>query len=420
MIGEKIKIGFDGSEVKKGLSGIMGGFGKLKTGIGRVTRQVGIGAARQMGMSLFGSLMRVTTAIPREIKALSDLRQEFFALNDATGASVDNMLALRQAIAKTSNVSPDMASKALKEIVGKIGEAQTAGTEAYKSTYDLNLNPRKLKGQNVVDQLELIAEAYQKLRNSAGEKGGLEFANDTLGGIMGARMAKDLTPLLLNFKTSMASAKEDTKHIAENMRKSSNELDSIDNIQIAFSNKMSELALGTIEVLNASGITAESIANKINGIKVSKNLTGVADWIKEQFAQIKEEGIFGWIWEKLKEIGAYISEWLSKAISDGIKSGLSSFLPSMPKWLSFENKGKVTGSDAINWGRGILNNVLKAVSPEAKSNIKITPPIIDTKLKNDLFYDPNPMEFNEIENNTSRTNDILEQMSDKMMIARYA
>ena len=133
MIGEKIKIGFDGSAVKRGLGGIMGGFGKLRRGLGSATRQVGIGMGRQMGMSLFGAITRVATALPNQIKDISNLRQEFFALGDATGTSVKNMLALRQAISKTSNVSADMAGKALKEMVAKLGEAQEYGSAGEKA-----------------------------------------------------------------------------------------------------------------------------------------------------------------------------------------------------------------------------------------------------------------------------------------------
>ena len=85
MIGEKIKIGFDGSQVKRGLMGLMGGFNKLSRGVGRVTRQDGIGFAREMGATMFGTLLSGLRAVPNELEGLARLNKELDIMQKSTG-----------------------------------------------------------------------------------------------------------------------------------------------------------------------------------------------------------------------------------------------------------------------------------------------------------------------------------------------
>ena len=369
MIGEKIKIGFDGSAVKRGLGGIMGGFGKLRRGLGSATRQVGIGMGRQMGMSLFGAITRVATALPNQIKDISNLRQEFFALGDATGTSVKNMLALRQAISKTSNVSADMAGKALKEMVAKLGEAQEYGSAGEKALTRMGIGRQAIKGQNAVTQMRMLAEGYQTLRKS--KSGGIEVANDIIRDLMGSRVGKDLTPLLLNFESSMKRGAAETKTFAKGMTDMADDLDAFDDIGRAFDMLANTSAIGFLGVLKKAGIDMRQIATMVEGLDFTKQFSGVGDFIKKQYDEfnsyLDKGDIGGYIMDKLSSIGKWISDMIAKGISAGITMAMENpQIQSVLESLDFMNKGKAKlkslGGGVVDFLQGGANKTAKGLN----------------------------------------------------------
>ena len=394
MIGEKIKIGFDGSEVKRGMGGIMGSFGKLNRGLGRGFRQIGIGAARHMGASLLGVGMRMASAIPNEIKALADLRQEFFALNDATGASVDGMLALRDAIAKTSNISPQMASNTLKEMTSRIGEATQFGTMAFKGMEKIGVSPVDLLlEKDPLKQLEQIAKGYKKLREDLGA----QVAADTMKDIFGARIGRDITPLLLNYESAMKRSRIETAGVAKGMNDMSKSLDSIDDIQRAFSYKLSETALSFLRSMDAAGVDAKYISDSIMGLDINKYGTSAAKFIKDTLDQIKSGGLWEWIKTKFNEI----KDWIADAIAKGIQKGIEKFTGDGIKGGVL---GKILGlntaslKDGGKTGSGFGSDTSTASLDSGKIWNFIKEP----------FASQN-QESKQIEQNTGRTNDLLER-----------
>tara|TARA_R110000737_G_scaffold347770_1_gene380116 strand:+ start:227 stop:1456 length:1230 start_codon:yes stop_codon:yes gene_type:complete len=407
MIGETVKLGFDGTKVTRGLKGVRKGFGRLGRGIGSSMGTVGRGVGLSLGNSMFNAVSRVAMAIPNEIKSLVDLRQEFFALGDATGATVENMLALRQAIAKTSNVSPDMASKALQEMVGKIGATSEYGSIEFQALEKLGLIFTDLKGLDPVTQLSMISKGYRELRDAQGA----EIAGDMMKDLMGGKLGKVGTPLFLNFESAMKRAKEETKELAKSMNDLSGELDSIDDIQIAFSNKMSELAMGVLRTLKSTGVGAGGIAEWINDLKVTDAFKGVAGVIKAELDQLKNsDGIFDYLGQKLAQLAKFLKEQLMSAlesawkwfltkmdsigemITNSIKAGLPSFLGGGSGKDKAETASLSSGSSPIG---GIFNAVKNTFSTK---------------------NDPNSIAIAE---NTSRTNLLLEKMTDQTQLNVY-
>lgn len=379
MTGETIKIGFDGSSVKRGLAGIMGGFGKLGTGIGRVTRQIGIGAARRMGSDLFGLVFRALKALPNELSSLSDLRQEMFALGDATGVTVEQMLALRQAIAKTSNISPKVATKVLREMTGKLGGVQH-GDPAFRALRNLGLKARELKGLGAHEQLKKIAHGFQSFAAS----NGIEEATDAMRDLFGGAGAK-ITPLLLDWEGSMARATEETKGMAGQMTRMTGALDGLDDIGIAFANKMSEAALGLLEGVDAAGIKTRNIAQWINNLKIADKTKTAADFIAKQMKAIEKDGPLDWIMAKMTELG----EWIAKKIGEGIKLGI-------------ENS------------KELIKELMPSINPFKGSG---------GKMKSMFGFKPDTAGADNskgIERNTGETNNILRRIADGGSIATYA
>lgn len=404
MIGEKIKIGFDGSAVKRGLGGIMGGFGKLTRGLGSATRQVGIGMGRQMGMSLFGAITRVATALPNQIKDISNLRQEFFALGAATGTSVESMLALRQAISKTSNVSADMAGKALKEMVAKLGEAQEYGSAGEKALTAMGIGRQEILGKNAVTQMRMLANGYQTLRKS--KDGGIEIANDLIRDLMGSRVGKDLTPLLLDFEKSMIRGAMETKTFSKGMTDMADDLDAFDDIGRSFDMLANTSAIGFLGVLKKAGIDMRQIAMMVGGLDFTEQFKGVGDFIKAQYDEfnkyLDKGDLLGYFMDKLKALGTWISDMISKAISAGLDMAMDNpKIKGMLESMNFmkKSKDKIQGA-----GDAIGDFFFGKKNPSGAFN-KI--PSKENKAVSNAI----------IEDNTNKTNEILLRMADKGVLA---
>jgi len=410
MIGETIKIGFDGTAVGRGLRGIMGNFGKLSRGIGRVGKQAGIGFGRQMGYSLFGQITRVLTSVPRELSDLVELRQEFFALNDAVGANVDTMLALRDAISKTSNVSPDKASLVMKTMVSKVGAAlKDVRSEEYKAIYNLmGARQAKIAGlSGPEEQLERIAVAYRKFR----QKFGIAKANDELDALFGGRLARDVTPLLLNFESSMTKGREKTKDIAEYMTRLAPELDKLDDIMTALNYKMSEFALGMLDAANqaAGGNFIEEILKIIRGINFKDIFDKIINGIKSVYSFFDNGGlgkivsfvsnIGGFLMDKLKSMKGMIVNFFTDLGGDIIRNlfPADSYIGKMlkiPKPLSEQERNDRDEAERIF--RGSTASLYKK---QSSKNIQF--------------------DNTTVEDNTGRTNTLLERILDNGTSAVY-
>ena len=370
MVGETIKIGFDGTSVKRGMSGIMGGFNKLGRGIGRATRQVGIGAARRMGSDLFGVILHGLKAIPNELDSLSKLNKEMKSMGESTGIAAKSYLALRSAIAKTTGLDPDEAVDFIRDISERVGEAAADP----KSTPSQGLNAlgfsqreiRSLALEDPAIQLERIAGAFKRIKESTGSSNAMFQINEVLGEI-----GKKMIPLFLNWDEGMESATERTKGLHEQIERMGDGLESIFDIKAAIGLKFSELALSLFEGVKSAGVEAKSIAEWINSIKISEMAKGAGKFIADQMNQIKTQGIFEWIKNKLSEIGTWLAEVIGGAIKLGVENSkdlIKDLMPSLNpfkglKWPSFKpDKSSADNGKGIERNTGETNNILRRIA----------------------------------------------------------
>ena len=382
MIGEKIKIGFDGSEVKRGLGGIMGGFGKLKRGIGRATRQVGVGAARRMGSDLFGFVINGLQAIPNELGNLSMLNKELDVMAQSTGVAKDEYLAMRQAMSKATGKDLGDAAEDMKDISERIGEA-LADPESTpgKSMRNMGIFYDDIAGKNIVDQIDLISKKFSELKEELGPNEAMFQIVELLGDQAG----KNLIPFFLNYEKGMKDARELTKGFAGQIDRLGPDLEAIFDIKQSIGRKFSELAAGVLEAFKAAGLEAKSIADLINSIDVAGIAKDIASFIAEGVNAIKENGLWEWIKSKMSELG----DWLSQVIGDGISKAIGNIMPDfMPKWLGGGGGSKDSDS-------GVFGRILDGVGLSSADNTKI-------------------------EQNTGETNRILERLATGGITGVYA
>lgn len=386
MIGEKIKIGFDGSEVKRGLAGIMGGFGKLGRGIGRATRQVGIGAARRMGSDLFGFIVSGLKAIPNELQSMTMLNKELEVMGKSTGIAADKYLALREAIAKTTGRSPEDAGDFLRDVSERLGEGMADfDSTPRKAMRELGLRAHELKGKNIEEQMAMIASKFTDFKNEKGPEAAMFQINELLG-----EVGKQMIPLFLNYEKGMESASAKTKGLAEQIKSTGGELETMLDIRMALSRKFSQLSLGVLKAFSVNGGLG-SISREIDALPIAEWSRSIASELKK----IKDMGPFDWIKEKLDTVEDWLSDAIAQGISKGISAGISDIMPSFSIKDLFNTKKKGSGeSGGFDFNKG--NNWIKD---------KLGVGGVDSK---------------KIENNTARTNDLLERISENGITGVYA
>ena len=343
MIGEKIKIGFDGSEVKRGLGGIMGGFGKLKRGIGRATRQVGVGAARRMGSDLFGFVINGLQAIPNELGNLSMLNKELDVMAQSTGVAKDEYLAMRQAMSKATGKDLGDAADDMRDISERVGEA-LADPESTpgRSMRNMGIFYDDIAGKNIVDQIDLISKKFSELK----EERGPGEAMFQIVELLGDQAGKNLIPFFLNYEKGMKDAREVTKGFAGQIDELGPDLEAIFDIKQSVARKFSQLAMGVLGAFKAAGLEAKSISDLIDSIDVAGIAKDIANFIAEGVNAIKEGGLWEWIKSKMSELG----DWFSQVIGDGISKAIKNIMPDfIPDWLS--GGGGSKDSDGGTFGR---------------------------------------------------------------------
>jgi hypothetical protein len=343
MIGEKIKIGFDGSEVKRGLGGIMGGFGKLKRGIGRATRQVGVGAARRMGSDLFGFVINGLQAIPNELGNLSMLNKELDVMAQSTGVAKDEYLAMRQAMSKATGKDLGDAADDMRDISERVGEA-LADPESTpgRSMRNMGIFYDDIAGKNIVDQIDLISKKFSELKDERGPGEAMFQIVELLGDQAG----KNLIPFFLNYEKGMKDAREVTKGFAGQIDELGPDLEAIFDIKQSVARKFSQLAMGVLGAFKAAGLEAKSISDLIDSIDVAGIAKDIANFIAEGVNAIKEGGLWEWIKSKMSELG----DWFSQVIGDGISKAIKNIMPDfIPDWLS--GGGGSKDSDGGTFGR---------------------------------------------------------------------
>tara|TARA_R110001599_G_scaffold337049_1_gene555181 strand:- start:1307 stop:2515 length:1209 start_codon:yes stop_codon:yes gene_type:complete len=402
MIGEKIKIGFDGSAVKRGLGGIMGGFGKLSKGIGRATRQVGIGAARQLGASLTGAVMKLGMLVPNEIEKMANLRKELDMMGASSGVTAKEYLALREAMSQTTGKSVDDASEDIKDISERIGNAmQEIESPEAQAMMTMGLRRSDLRGLGPVEQIQEIANAFKRFKQGNTAEDAMSVINKFLGGQAG----KNLVPFFMEYSDAMAEARIKTAGLERQLEGLKPALEGVFQIRVAMGRKLSEFSMGVLQGVNAAmtGATGSGVAGIAEWLE-SQDVAGFANKISgvltTEINAIKSMGVMEWIMSKLAMVG----KWISDTIAAGVSAGLD---------IAMENP-KIKGVlDMLGGGKG---GMLKGIFGFGGDDKKTADPL--NQLKGAAIG--KALGNAKLEDNTSKANDLLQSIADGVMVGRFA
>lgn len=243
-IGTKVKLGFDGTAVKRGLAGITGQFRRLGSVVGRVFRQTAIGGARQAGASLFGMLFRGATAVPREVQSLALYAQELENVAADTKTARAEIVAMHKAL-ELVGMDTDLAGDAFREFATKMGEAIREESEARKALNDLGFLAGDFRGLSVLQQIEKFA---QGVRDFQGDQQALTYIMDRfLGGDLGLKMVG----FFQNYNALLGDSRDLTADFAEGMEESVDLFKELNRVQAVGRLKFSEFALGAFQGMNS-------------------------------------------------------------------------------------------------------------------------------------------------------------------------
>lgn len=451
MIGEKIKFGFDGTAVKKGLAGIMSGFSKLskgamistkkinsgvakatrgfrglsnavssaarsmktnlskvltifnkfKKGVSSIPRQVGIGVARQAGASIYARLEQAVTAIPRQIKEVARFNKEIENLGISTGVAARKYIALGDAITETTGKSSEEAGDFLRDVSERLGEAATDfESTPRKAMVAMGLSLQDIQGKDITGQMEMIAQRFREFERIAGPEKAMFQINELLG-----EVGKQMIPLFKNYSIGMESAERRTKGLADIMKRLKPELNALFSIGNVLSRKFKEFSLLFLEQLKVGlgglGLELADLSQWLDKVLdfsgASKSLAGffieVMKWFKDT-AQKLADGIANAMAEiKNEGLWAWIKGKLGELVTwigDGIANAISGALKKVGQ--AFTESG-VSPMSLLMGKQGAMDKFLTELNKPTESTGK--------------------METADIAKNTNQTNVILEQIKNK-------
>ena len=407
MIGEVVKLGFDGSQVNRGLKGIMGGFGKLRRGIGSATRQVGIGIGRQMGVSIFQVATKALSALPNQLQELAKLNKEIEVMGITTGTSTKQFLAMREAMSKVTGKGAEDAGDDLKDFSERMTEARMVyKSSANQGLIRLGINVTDMDHMDLEEKLANIGKAVKKFEADNGKGKSIFPLREAFGD-----QSANWLPLLLGFDEHMTSAYERTKVMSDLIKELGDDLKGVEGIGFSFSRKLKEASLGFLGGLKDSGVIMGGIAEWIESLDVAGAFRGFGSVIATELAIIKEDGIWDWMGQKMTQFGGLIWE--------GIKTGLSKLWGYLKENMGIiveHIKAAIASVMPAYLGGDGGKSLDKLMGKETTASTS-SGGIFDI-FKNGGKSGPDP-QSTMIAENTSRTNVILERMSDTNTTSVY-
>ena len=325
-IGTTVKVGFDASAVKGGLSGMS----NLFKGVFRGFRQVGIGAARQVGAGVTDLVGRAIMAIPSGMKEMMDWAGNLTDMGAQTGMSVSKIVVLEEALRMAGAEAADT-SRIISTLADNLGEAMRETGPAQEALHRLGFKASEFKGI-------AIDEAFEKIGKRAGDMSwGVGELETTMADLFGARMGFKLIRFFRDFDGGMAEAEKNVGAFGNILNKSAPGFDRLSDALGRFKMKSFELFAVLADELVA--MFGDDFVDKafdwIDASKIRKTIT----YLREAIAGVFSGSAFS---DMLKGFG--------RMIGDGIKESLgeSFSLKSMvPKWMGGGGKetSSPTGSD---------------------------------------------------------------------------
>jgi len=323
-IGTTLKVGFDAAAVRKGFSGLGGIF----SGAMRGFRQIGIGAARDVGARMTDMLGRFVMAVPEGIKETLDWAGDLDDMSQQTGMSVEKLVLLGEALRLAGGEGIN-ASMMISRFADNLGTAMRETGAAQNAIHKLGFKVSEFKGI-------ALDEAFEKIGVRAGEMSwGMGELESTMADLFGTKMGYKLIAFFRNFDTQSKQAEKNVGSLSRVMgKKASLYADMGDKID-RFKMKWTELMAIIIDVTNSLFGTdwIDKMFDSLNADKVRTFMIDVRDGFKIVMTKDFWRSIMG-------DFG--------RAIGDGIKASIGdafSLKGLVPSWMGGRDATSSTGNN---------------------------------------------------------------------------
>lgn len=236
-LGTILRVGFDALQVRAGLAGLSRMFGGAMRGF----RQVGIGAARQVGAGMTDLIGRALMAIPDGMREMMDWAGDLTDQSAQTGVAVSKLVLLEEAL-RLAGASARDTSMMISRLATNLNDARDEAGPAREA-----LNKLGFLAEDFADLP--IDKAFEKIGKRAAtlpkDFRGLE---NIMSDLFGARMGFKLIRFFRDFDGGMATAEKNVGTFARRLDTTAggydNMSDSLGRFQMRWRETMSVIADG--------------------------------------------------------------------------------------------------------------------------------------------------------------------------------
>jgi len=327
-IGTTLKVGFDAAAVRKGFAGLGGMFG----GVMRGFRQIGIGAARDVGARMTDLLGRVLMAVPQGIKETLDWAGNLTDMSAQTGVAVSKLVLMEEAL-RLAGASARDTSMIISRLADNLNEARDSTGPARDALNKLGFLAEDFANVPIDKAFEMIGKKAASLPK---DFRGLE---GIMADLFGARMGFKLIRFFRDFDGGMKMAESNVGKFANRLDATAGGYDQMSDALGRFQMRWRELMSIVIDQAGSTFGTSwiDDMFDALSPEKVRQSLV----FLREEVAGIfKGDGIGG----MFKGIGRQIGEGIKESLS-GMSAG--SLI-----------KGMFTGAPTASTGSGSFDKLV--------------------------------------------------------------
>lgn len=326
-IGTTVKVGFDATQVRAGFAGLKGMFAGAMRGF----RQVGIGAARQVGAGVTDLVGRIVMAIPQGIKETADWAGNLTDMSAQTGVAVSKLVLMEEAL-RLAGASAADTSRIISVLADNLNEARMAEGPAREALNKLGFLAEDFADIPIDKAFEMIGKRAAELPK---DFRGLE---GIMADIFGARMGYKLIRFFRDFDGGMAQAENNVGTFARRLDATAGGYDQMSDALGRFQMRWRETM--SIIIDQGTGVFGtdwvDSMFDSLSPEKVRQSLVFLREEISGLFKGDGFSGIF-------KGIGRSIGEGVMESVGDSIPFGTSGGLFNM-----FKGNKKAEGANEIS------------------------------------------------------------------------
>ena len=302
-IGTTVKVGFDASAVRAGMGGLKG----LFSGAMRGMRQVGIGAARQIGTGMTDTLGRILMAIPEGIKETMDWAGNLNDMSAQTGVAVSKLILMEEALRMAGAEAKDT-SRMISTLADNLNEARDSTGPARDALNKLGFLAEDFANVPIDEAFEMIGKKAASLPD---DFRGLE---GIMADLFGAKMGFKLIRFFRDFEGGMKAAENNVGKFANRLDTTAGGYDQMSDALGRFKMRWRETMSIIIDQANAAFGTnwIDEMFDSLSPEKLRMTIT----WLREELANLFTGDGFD---KMLRGMG--------RAIGEGIRESFTTMTP---------------------------------------------------------------------------------------------